>query len=68
MRPSHEELVESYLRDLESDAEDAEADAAKGRNDYDWAAYAAKCRAEIAAIKSAASVRIDKYGMPFVAG
>jgi hypothetical protein len=67
MRYSHEELVSAYIRDLELDAEIAEEDVRNGRSDHDWASFAVKNRAEIAALKSAASVRIDNYGMPYVA-
>lgn len=56
MRPSDESLTADYIADLECDVRCALRD---GQHEY-----AAKCQAEIDALRSAASIRVSRYGVP----
>jgi len=68
LRPSNEELISAYESDLESDIRTNAEEIANGRTDL--AAYDAKCRAELAAIRAArnaGTLGVDQYGVPSVA-
>jgi hypothetical protein len=60
-----EQLQQAIIDDLKIDAEQAEAQAATGRPDAPaLAAYAAKCRADIAVLEAQARPQLNRYGWP----
>jgi hypothetical protein len=60
-----EQLQQFVIDDLRIDAEQAEERAAKGGADAaTWAAYGAKCRADITKLDAETKPRLDQYGWP----
>jgi hypothetical protein len=64
-RPSDEDLISDYMRDLESDIESSAREIKAGRSNL--VEYVAKCRAELKSLREpGAVIRVDRYGMPSV--
>jgi hypothetical protein len=62
MRPSNKSLIADYMRDLEVEIETNARLIPAGR--VDLIEYDTKCKAELARLKSADIIAVDRYGIP----
>jgi hypothetical protein len=62
MRPSNKSLIADYMRDLEVEIETNARLIPDGR--VDLIEYDTKCKAELARLKAADLIAVDRYGIP----